>query len=62
MRFDGLRPKNSTDVTDVATRTPTIQHRSGKANGQQMFMSGKIKFKGNMGMVMKLQDLQKLVA
>lgn len=33
---------------------------SGKANGQQLFMSGKIKFKGNMGLLMKLQDLQAL--
>jgi putative sterol carrier protein len=33
---------------------------SGKANGQQLFMSGKIKFKGNMGLVMKLGDLAKM--
>lgn len=33
---------------------------TGKANGQQMFMSGKIKFKGNMGLLMKLSDLQKM--
>jgi len=33
---------------------------SGKANGQQMFMSGKIKFKGNMGLLMKMTELQKI--
>ena len=33
---------------------------SGKANAQKLFMSGKIKLKGNMGLAMKLGELTKL--
>ena len=34
---------------------------TGKANGQQLFMSGKIKFKGNMSLLMKMSELQSLL-
>jgi len=49
------------DVTLTITEKDFLDLMSGKANGQSMFMSGKIKFKGNMGMVMKLGDLQKMM-
>mmetsp|Transcript_62838 Transcript_62838/g.137674 ORF Transcript_62838/g.137674 Transcript_62838/m.137674 type:complete len:107 (+) Transcript_62838:57-377(+) len=48
------------DVTLTMKDADFVALMTGKANGQQMFMSGKIKFKGNMGAVMKLQQLQKL--
>jgi putative sterol carrier protein len=48
------------DVTLTISEKDFLDLMSGKGNGQQMFMSGKIKFKGNMGMVMKLGDLQKM--
>merc|ERR1711916_369634 len=48
------------DVTLTMAENDFLGLMSGKANGQQLFMSGKIKFKGNMGLVMKLGDLQKL--
>ena len=48
------------DVTLTMKDSDFVNLFTGKANGQQLFMSGKIKFKGNMGLVMKLQDLQKL--
>jgi len=50
------------DVTLTITEKDFIDVMSGKGNAQQMFMSGKIKFKGNMGMVMKLGELQKMQA
>lgn len=34
---------------------------SGKANPQQLFMGGKVKFKGDINLLMKLQGLQNLV-
>jgi len=49
-----------TDVTLTMKESDFVGLMTGKANGQQLFMSGKIKFKGNMGLVMKLTDLQKL--
>ena len=49
------------DVTLTLKDSDFIALMTGKANGQQLFMSGKIKFKGNMGMVMKLGELQKLL-
>jgi putative sterol carrier protein len=39
------------DVTLTLTEKDFLDVMSGKGNAQQMFMSGKIKFKGNMGMV-----------
>merc|ERR1719245_2282011 len=57
--YSGKAPK--ADVTLTLKESDFLALMSGKANGQQMFMSGKIKFKGNMGMVMKLGDLQKMM-
>jgi len=48
------------DVTLTMNEEDFVGLMTGKANGQQLFMSGKIKFKGNMGLLMKLQDLQKM--
>ena len=56
----GAPPK--ADVTLTLADGDFVDLFTGKANGQQMFMSGKIKFKGNMGLLMKLNDLQKLAA
>ena len=56
--YQGDAPK--ADVTLTLKEQDFLDLMSGKGNGQQMFMSGKIKFKGNMGLVMKLGDLQKL--
>lgn len=39
-----------------------IKMISGKANGQQLFMSGKIKFQGNLSLAMKLEQLFKAKA
>ncbi|KAH9261403.1 hypothetical protein BASA81_000035 [Batrachochytrium salamandrivorans] len=48
------------DVTLTIGEKDFLDLMSGKAQGQAMFMSGKIKFKGSMALVMKLGDLQKL--
>ena len=56
--FKGTTPKP--DVT-LSLKDQDFQDlMSGKANGQQMFMSGKIKFKGNMALLMKLSQLQSM--
>ena len=56
----GKPPKS--DVTLTVGEKDFLDLMSGKAQGQALFMSGKIKFKGNMGLVMKLGDLQKMGA
>lgn len=48
------------DVTLTVAEKDFLDLMSGKGNGQSMFMSGKIKFKGNMAMLMKLGDLAKM--
>lgn len=57
--YKGDAPK--ADVTLTMKDQDFQDLMSGKGNGQQMFMSGKIKFKGNMGLLMKLQDIQSLL-
>ena len=56
--YSGKAPK--ADVTLTVADKDFVDLFAGRANGQQMFMSGKIKFKGNMGLLMKLGDLQKM--
>lgn len=56
----GKAPKS--DVQLTMKDGDFVDLMTGKANGQQMFMSGKIKFKGNMGMLMKMGELQKIAA
>lgn len=41
------------DVTDLLT---------GKLNPQKAFFQGKVKIQGNMGLAMKLQELQRLAS
>merc|ERR1719263_1070115 len=55
--YNGKAPK--ADVTLTLKESDFVGLMTGKANGQQLFMSGKIKFKGNMGLMMKLGDRQK---
>eukprot|EP00924_Labyrinthula_sp_SR-Ha-C_P000552 snap_masked-scaffold_27-processed-gene-2.18-mRNA-1 protein AED:0.02 eAED:0.02 QI:0/-1/0/1/-1/1/1/0/103 len=56
--FKGTSKAN---VTLTLKESDFVDLMSGKADGQQLFMGGKIKFKGNMGLLMKLTDLQKLM-
>ena len=49
------------DVTVTIKNGDFVDLFTGKADGQQLFMTGKLKFKGNMGLLMKLQDLQALL-
>jgi len=47
------------DVTITANNNDFISLMTGKANGQQLFMQGKLKIQGNMGLAMKLDKLPK---
>merc|ERR1711916_425481 len=49
------------DVTLTLAEKDFMGIMQGNANAQQLFMSGKIKFKGNMGLLMKLRDIQKMM-
>ena len=53
---DGAKP----DCTFTTTAGNFVDLMSGKANPQKLFMSGKLKLKGNMGKAMKLGELRKL--
>jgi len=48
------------DVTITVDDADYLGMAMGKLNPQQMFMQGKLKMQGNMGLVLKLQELQKL--
>ncbi|XP_015600932.1 non-specific lipid-transfer protein [Cephus cinctus] len=50
------------DVTFTISDTDIVDFISGKLNPQKAFFQGKVKIQGNMGLAMKLPDLQKRAA
>ena len=56
--YEGVHPKPG--VTLTMKPSDFVSMMDGSGNAQSLFMSGKIKMKGNMGLVMKMQSLTKL--
>lgn len=56
VEFNG---KAKPDVTFIMDDADVVDLISGKLNPQKAFFQGKIKIQGNMGLAMKLQDLQR---
>ena len=50
------------DVTLIIRDEDVVELLSGDLNPQKAFFSGKVKIQGNMGMAMKLTELQKTAA
>ncbi|XP_012543175.1 non-specific lipid-transfer protein [Monomorium pharaonis] len=54
--------KTKPDVTFTISDTDIVDFISGKLNPQKAFFQGKVKIQGNMGLAMKLPELQKRAA
>lgn len=54
--------KTKPDVTFTISDTDIMDFISGKLNPQKAFFQGKVKIQGNMGLAMKLPDLQRRAA
>lgn len=54
--------KDKPDVTFTISDTDIVDFISGKLNPQKAFFQGKVKIQGNMGLAMKLPDLQRRAA
>ncbi|EZA60067.1 Non-specific lipid-transfer protein [Ooceraea biroi] len=54
--------KTKPDVTFTVSDTDVVDFISGKLNPQKAFFQGKVKIQGNMGLALKLPDLQKRAA
>lgn len=54
--------KTKPDVTFTISDSDILDFISGKLNPQKAFFQGKVKIQGNMGLAMKLPDLQKRAA
>jgi len=52
-------PKTKADVTMTTNNADFLKLMTGQANGQQLFMQGKLKIQGNMGVAMKLEKITK---
>jgi len=52
-------PSGAADCTVIAKEEDFINLMTGKVAGQKLFMEGKIKIQGNMGLVMKLDKIPK---
>ncbi|XP_015521114.1 sterol carrier protein 2 [Neodiprion pinetum] len=59
VEFNG---KTKPDVTITISDKDIVDFITGKLNPQKAFFQGKVKIKGNMGLAMKLPDLQKRAA
>ncbi|XP_066589258.1 sterol carrier protein 2 [Prorops nasuta] len=59
VEFNG---KDKPDVTFTISDNDIVDFISGKLNPQQAFLKGKVKIQGNMGLALKLPELQKRAA
>ena len=55
----GLADNDTADCTVSVSDDDYVALARGKANGQQLFMQGKLKISGNMALAMKLDQLMK---
>jgi len=55
-------PPEKADVTITIAEADFVNLMTGQANGQSLFMQGKLKIQGNMGLAMKLDKLPKAKA
>jgi len=52
--------QGTTDCTIIVAESDFVNLMTGKANGQNLFMQGKLKIQGNMGLAMKLDKIPKV--